>query len=106
MNLKPNFAFICINTSLNPSRFNSPFVTSVFAALKPKHRSASSSFPIQTSTNSQSPVITSLAFSLVHNFLRKFKSMLVVMPLAFAAFSAASVSAAALSLNAGVIPVV
>ena len=33
-----------------PSKFNSPLVTSVSAALNPKVVSASSSFPIHTST--------------------------------------------------------
>jgi len=47
MNLKPNFSFICLNTSLKPSWFNSPLGTSVSFALKPKVVLASSSLPIQ-----------------------------------------------------------
>ncbi len=103
--LNPNFATICSNMDLYPASSSSPLVTSVLPGLNPSTSSASSSLPMQTSTYFISPVITFCAFSLDHSFLRKLRSTETVTPCFLAAFNACSVSLAALSLTAGVIPV-
>ena len=101
----PNFSTICSKIEWYPASSRLPLTTSVCAGLKPSTSSASSSFPMQTSTYFINPVMTCCAFSDVHSFLRKFRSTEIFTPCFLAAISAFSVSTAAESEIAGVIPV-
>ena len=56
------------------------FSGGIIHGLKPKQSSASSSLPIHTSTNCINGFMIDCAFSLVHSFLRKFKSTETVTP--------------------------
>ena len=101
--LKPNSSFICLNIFSYPLASVLPPSTSA-SGLNPRQSSASSSFPMHTSTYFIRGRMIEMAFSLVHSFLRKLRSTLTVTPWRFAASQARRVSSAALSDIAGVMP--